>query len=303
MPYQKLIIDSGAGGQRLDQFLSATGFWPSRTFIQKVIAAGGVRYKGKVLRPSFRLEPGYEIEVLWDEPEPLTVEPEAIPLEILYEDHDLVVVNKPRGMVVHPAAGNYHGTLVNALLEHCRDLSGIGGKIRPGIIHRLDKDTSGVLVVAKNDLSHLALAGQLKARTMKRLYKALVHGNPPENGRIAAPIGRHPSLRKQMAVVATGKPAVTHYTVLEFLGSYALVELKLESGRTHQIRVHLSHIGYPVVGDPVYGRQREKVPIQGQALHAAVLGFTHPRSGEYLEFTSAIPEVMQQAIEWCRKQS
>lgn len=287
----------------MDQFLSTTGIWPSRTFIQKVIAAGGVRFKGKVLRPSFHLEPGYEIEILWDDPVPLNVEPETIPLEILYEDHDLVVVNKPRGMVVHPAAGNYHGTMVNALLEHCRDLSGIGGKIRPGIVHRLDKDTSGVLVVAKNDLSHLALAAQIKSRAMKRVYKTLVHGTPPENGRIAAPIGRHPTHRKKMAVVPTGKAAVTNYTVLEFLGAYAFLEVKLESGRTHQIRVHLSYLGYPVVGDPVYGRHQEKVPIQGQALHAAILGFTHPRTGEYLEFTAEIPEVMKQALEWCRRQS
>jgi 23S rRNA pseudouridine1911/1915/1917 synthase len=303
MPHRKLIIDSDAEGCRLDQFLGATGIWPSRTFVQKVIAAGGVRFKGKVLWPSFRLEPGYEIEVLWDDPVPLNVAPEAIPLEILYEDHDLVVVNKPRGMVVHPAAGNYHGTMVNALLEHCRDLSGIGGKIRPGIVHRLDKDTSGVLVVAKNDFSHLALAAQIKSRTMKRVYKTLVHGTPPENGRIEAPIGRHPTHRKKMAVIPTGKTAVTNYRVLEFLGPYAFLEVKLESGRTHQIRVHLSYLGYPVVGDPVYGRRQEKVPIQGQALHAAILGFTHPRTGEYLEFAAEIPEVMKQALEWCRRQS
>jgi 23S rRNA pseudouridine1911/1915/1917 synthase len=302
MQHRKFIIDSDAGGRRLDQFLSATGIWPSRTFIQKVIAAGGVQYQGKVLRPSYRLEPGGEIEVCWDDPEPLTVKPEAIPLEILYEDGDLVVVNKPRGMVVHPAAGNYHGTMVNALLEHCRDLSGIGGKIRPGIIHRLDKDTSGVLVVAKNDFSHLALADQIKARTMKRVYKALVHGNPPEKGRIEAPIGRHPTLRKKMAVVPTGKVAVTNYSVLEFIGVYAFLEVRLESGRTHQIRVHLSYLGYPVVGDPVYGRHHESVPIQGQALHAAILGFNHPRTGEYLEFAAEIPEVMQQALDWCRRQ-
>ncbi len=300
MPYRKLIIDSDAGGRRLDQYLSETGLWPSRTFIQKVIAAGGVRFKGKVLRSSFRLEPDDEIEVSWDDPEPLTVEPEAIPLEILYEDYDLAVVNKPRGMVVHPASGNYHGTMVNALLEHCRDLSGIGGKIRPGIIHRLDKDTSGVLVVAKNDFSHLDLAAQIKSRTMKRVYKALVHGNPPEKGRIEAPIGRHPTLRKKMAVTPTGKVAVTNYSVMEFIGAYALLEVRLESGRTHQIRVHLSYLGFPVVGDPVYGYRNEKVPIQGQALHAAVLGFTHPRTGKYLEFSSEIPEVMKQALEWCR---
>lgn len=301
MPHRKLVVDEGAGGLRLDQFLGGTGIWPSRTFIQKVIVGGGVRLKGKVLRPSFRLEPGQEVEVAWNDPEPLTVEPEAIPLEILYEDHDLVVVNKPRGMVVHPAAGNYRGTLVNALLEHCRDLSGIGGKIRPGIIHRLDKDTSGVLVVAKNDFAHLALAAQIKARTMKRVYKALVHGKPPDNGRIEAPIGRHPTLRKKMTVTQRGKAAVTNYTVLENLGAYSFLEVRLESGRTHQIRVHFSYLGYPLVGDPVYGIQREKAPIQGQALHAAVLGFKHPRTGESLELTSEIPEAMKQALEWCRR--
>ena len=187
MKLQRLSVDSNAVGQRLDQFLNATGMWPSRTFIQKIITAGGVTCNGKVLRPSFHLDPGSEIEVIWDDPEPLTVAPEVIPLEILYEDSDLVVVDKPRGMVVHPAAGNYHGTLVNALLEHCRDLSGIGGVIRPGIVHRLDKDTSGVLVVAKNDFTHLALAAQIKARTMKRIYKVIIHGTPPPNGRIEAP--------------------------------------------------------------------------------------------------------------------
>ncbi|HYH03713.1 MAG TPA: RluA family pseudouridine synthase, partial [Bacillota bacterium] len=228
-------------------------------------------------------------------------QPEAIPLEILYEDGDLVVVNKPRGMVVHPAAGNYHGTLVNALLEHCRDLSGIGGIIRPGIVHRLDKDTSGVLVVAKNDLAHLHLAAQIKSRQMKRIYQTLVHGRPPESGRVEAPIGRHPVERKKMAVVPTGKPAVTNYRVLEYFQRYAFLEVKLESGRTHQIRVHLSHLGYPVVGDPVYGWKKEAAPIVGQALHAAVLGFIHPRSGVYLEFTTAIPAVMEEALQWCRK--
>jgi 23S rRNA pseudouridine1911/1915/1917 synthase len=301
MQLRRLIADSAARGERLDQFLGAAGIWPSRSFVQKLIAAGGVTANGRVLKPSFRLEPGVEIQISWEEPEPLTVTPEVIPLEILYEDHDLIVVNKPRGMVVHPAAGNYHGTLVNALLEHCRDLSGIGGVIRPGIVHRLDKDTSGVLVVAKNDLAHLALSNQIKNRSVKRIYKVLVHGSPPESGRITASIGRHPIERKKMAVVRGGKTAVTNYRVLEYLGVYSFLEIKLESGRTHQIRVHLSYLGYPVAGDPVYGRKKEVVPIQGQALHAAILGFTHPRTGEYMEFFSEIPEVMQQALEWCRR--
>ncbi len=300
MPLRTFIADSGDRGERLDQFLSLTGIWPSRSFVQKLIAAGGATIGGKVLKPGYRMEPGVEIQVAWEEPEPLTVMPEAIPLEILYEDRDLIVVNKPRGMVVHPAAGNYHGTLVNALLEHCRDLSGIGGKIRPGIVHRLDKDTSGVLVVAKNDLAHLHLAAQIKERAMKRIYKALVHGSPPENGRIEAPIGRHPVERKKMAVVRGGRTAVTNYRVLEYLGAYSFLEVKLESGRTHQIRVHLNYLGYPVEGDPVYGRKKEVVPICGQAHQAAVLGYTHPRTGENLEFTTDKPEIMQRALEWCR---
>jgi 23S rRNA pseudouridine1911/1915/1917 synthase len=302
MQLQRFIIDSEFQGERLDLFLSQTGVWPSRSFIQKIISAGGVQSQGKILRASYRLEPKDAIEVSWNDPEPLQVLAEAIPLEILYEDSDLIVVNKSRGMVVHPAAGNYQGTLVNALLDHCKDLSGIGGVIRPGIVHRLDKDTSGVLVVAKNDLAHLDLASQIKARTMKRIYKTIVHGNPPDEGRIDAPIGRHPVERKKMAVVPKGRAAATNYQVLEYLGTaYALLEIRLESGRTHQIRVHLNYLGYPVVGDPVYGWKKEPVPIKGQALHAAMLGFVHPRSKEYLEFTTEIPEEMKKALEWCRK--
>lgn len=301
MPLRRFVIEPENAGERLDRFLSSSGIWPSRAFVQKIIEAGGARINGKVLKPSYRLDAGVVLEVAWEEPRPLEVLPEAIPLEILYEDGDLVVVNKPRGMVVHPAAGNYQGTLVNALLEHCRDLSGIGGIIRPGIVHRLDKDTSGVLVVAKNDLAHLHLAAQIKSRLMKRIYQTLVHGRPPENGRVEAPIGRHPSQRKKMAVVPNGKPAATNYRVLEYFQQYAFLEVRLESGRTHQIRVHLSHLGYPVVGDPVYGWKKEAAPIVGQALHAAVLGFTHPRSGVYLEFTTPIPAAMETALQWCRK--
>jgi 23S rRNA pseudouridine1911/1915/1917 synthase len=302
---QKFTIDDQFEGERLDLFLSRTGFWPSRSFIQKIINAGGVRKQEKVLRSSYRLEPFDQIEVSWDDPEPLAVVPESIPLEILYEDSDLIVINKPRGMVVHPAAGNYHGTLVNALLEHCKDLSGIGGVIRPGIVHRLDKDTSGVLVVAKNDLAHLDLAAQIKARSTKRIYKTIVHGYPTEDGRIEAPIGRHPVERKKMAVVPTGRYAATNYRILEYLGNssarYSYLEVRLESGRTHQIRVHLSYLGFPVVGDGVYGWKKEPAPIMGQALHAAMLGFIHPRTKEYLEFTTEIPEVMQNVLEWCRR--
>jgi len=302
MRLQKLTVDPAAAGERLDKFLSSAGVWPSRSLAQKVIAAGGVCLKGKTLKASYRLENGDDLEIIWEEPKPPLVEAERIPLEILYEDRDLLVVNKPRGMVVHPAAGNRRGTLVNALLGHCDDLSGIGGVIRPGIVHRLDKDTSGILVVAKNDQAHLSLAGQLKARQIKRIYQALVHGKPPESGRIEGAIGRHPVERKKMAVTPTGKPAVTNYRVVEYFKSFSFLEVRLETGRTHQIRVHLSHIGYPVVGDPVYGWKKEPVPIRGQALHAATLGFEHPRTGERLEFNAALPPEIQAAVEWCRRQ-
>lgn len=301
MPQRILTANQEAAGERLDLFLTKTGLWPSRSFVQKIINSGGVSRNQQILKASYRLEDGDQLSVTWEDPKPLLAEPEAIPLDILYEDSDLVVVAKPRGMVVHPAAGNYRGTLVNALLEHCHDLSGIGGVIRPGIVHRLDKDTSGVLVVAKNDLTHLNLAAQIKSRSMKRVYQVLVHGNPPESGRIEAPIGRHPVERKKMAVVANGKPAATNYRTLESLSGYALLEARLESGRTHQIRVHLSYLGYPVVGDPVYGRKKEAVPIRGQALHAATLGFVHPRTSEYLEFSKPIPDEMQRAVDWCRR--
>jgi 23S rRNA pseudouridine1911/1915/1917 synthase len=301
MPRRRLIVESRAAGERLDRFLSQGDFWPSRAFVQKIIAAGGVSLRGKGLKPSYRLAPGDELEISWKDPQPLAALPEAIAVPILFEDRDLVVVNKPRGMVVHPAAGNYHGTLVNALLAHCHDLSGIGGVIRPGIVHRLDKDTSGVLVVAKNDFAHLDLAAQIKARRMKRIYRTLVHGRPPESGRVAAPLGRHPVERKKMAVVATGKPAATNYRVLEYFDQFAYLEVKLETGRTHQIRVHLSYLGYPVVGDPVYGWKKEPAPIDGQALHAAVLGFVHPRTREYLEFATPLPPEMEMALNWCRK--
>ncbi len=303
MQQRSLTANQEAAGERLDQFLTQTGLWPSRSFVQKIINNGGVAIGSKIVKASYRLEGGDQLTVTWDDPKPLIAEPEAIPLDILYEDSDLVVVAKPRGMVVHPAAGNYRGTLVNALLEHCRDLSGIGGVIRPGIVHRLDKDTSGVLVVAKNDFAHLNLAAQIKLRTMKRIYKVLVHGNPRESGRIEAPIGRHPVERKKMAVVTNGKPAATNFIVLEYFSDYALLEARLESGRTHQIRVHFSYLGYPVVGDPVYGRKKEVVPISGQALHADTLGFIHPRTSKYLEFSKEMPIEMQKAIDWCRRQS
>ncbi|NLG84485.1 MAG: RluA family pseudouridine synthase [Firmicutes bacterium] len=267
------------------------GAGPSRTMIQKAIAAGLATVNGRPAKAAQTVHPGDEVVLV-----PLPVEaprcdPEAIPLRLVYEDPDLLVVDKPRGMVVHPAPGNLRGTLVNALLAHVRDLSGVGGTLRPGIVHRLDKDTTGLLVVAKNDTTHLALSAQLKERIMRRRYLALVHGIPkPGQGTIRMPIGRHPFDRKRMAVIADGRPAVTVYTVFEELGAYSLLGLMLETGRTHQIRVHLAAIGHPVVGDRVYGRGRDTLGLAGQALHAGYLSFVHPRTGERLSFTSTPPE-------------
>lgn len=298
-----LVVPPEAVGQRLDLFLSEAGIWPSRSLVQKIIADGGVRLNEKRIKASYRLALGDHIEVNWREAQPMVAVAEAIPLDVLYEDSDLIVVNKPRGMVVHPAAGNFRGTLVNALLHHCRDLSGIGGVIRPGIVHRLDKDTSGVLVAAKNDQAHLALASQLKLRRMKRVYLALVHGNPPVSGRIDAPIARHPRERKKMAVVAGGKPAITHFQVLTAYRGFAFLKVVLETGRTHQIRVHLSRQGYPLLGDTLYGWKKDPAPIEGQALHAAVLGFTHPKRDQYLEFETPLPPEMERLMQWCADQA
>jgi 23S rRNA pseudouridine1911/1915/1917 synthase len=231
----------------------------------------------------------------------LNIEPEPIPLDIVYEDADVIVVNKPRGMVVHPAPGHYTGTLVNALLHHCRDLSGINGVLRPGIVHRIDKDTSGLLMAAKNDKAHLSLAGQLKAHTVTRKYIAVVHGNVAhDRGTIDAPIGRDPSDRQRFTVTGkNGKEAVTHFIVLDRIQDYSVLELKLETGRTHQIRVHMKYIGHPLVGDPMYGRSKGN-PIDGQALHAGVLGFAHPADGRYLEFAAELPEDMKHLLDVLR---
>src|SRR5690554_1106843 len=302
MPRLNLTISGDDQGERIDHYLSRQGIFPSRAYLQKLIKAHQVRVNNTPVKASYKLADADEIQIEYEEPKPLKIKAEPLPLDILYEDEDLIVLNKPRGMVVHPAPGNYQGTMVNALLAHCDDLSGIGGVIRPGIVHRLDKDTSGVLVVAKNDRAHLSLAKQLKDHSMTRKYRALVHGRLKETtGRIEASIGRHPLQRKKMAVVAKGRRAVTHYRVLEELGPYTLLELRLETGRTHQIRVHMRHIGHPVAGDQVYGRGKEPFPLKGQALHAAVLGFYHPRTGDYLEFFSDPPTLIQQAIDYCRR--
>jgi 23S rRNA pseudouridine1911/1915/1917 synthase len=285
-------------GERLDVAAARiTGL--SRSQVQRLIEGGLVLVDGRRAKAGRRVRCGETLTVTLPEPEPAVAVPEALPLEVVYEDGDLLVVNKPRGMAVHPGAGRNRGTLVNALLHHCRDLSGIGGVLRPGIVHRLDKDTSGLLVVAKNDVAHQELARQIKARTVTRRYLALVHGNlTRDRGTVAAPIARHAVHRQKMAVdPARGRPAVTHFRVLRRYGAYTLVELRLETGRTHQIRVHMAHIGHPVVGDRRYGPRRPDLGLEGQFLHAAVLGFRHPRTGAYLEFSAPLPRELAAVLE------
>lgn len=298
-----LEIGPEAAGVRIDAYLAGVEELElSRSHVRKLIDEGRVAVNGKPVKASYKTQAGDRVDVNLPDPEPLKICPEEIPLDILYEDADLIVINKPRGMVVHPAVGNYSGTLVNALLDHCDDLGGINDTLRPGIVHRLDKDTTGALVVAKNDLAQRSLTEQIKARTARREYLALVHGSPgPDSAMIDAPIGRHPVDRKRMAVnTRTGKPAVTHFRVLERFGEYTLILCRLETGRTHQIRVHLSHIGHPVVGDPVYGPRKPHFDLAGQALHAQTLAFDHPRTGERLEFHAPPPEDMRRVIDLLR---
>lgn len=288
-------INQEQAGGRLDVFLAEGNVDLSRSYVQKLLADGLARVGGQQVRASYRLKAGDMVSLEVPPPVELKAEPEDIPLDIYYEDSDLVVVNKPRGMVVHPGDGNYSGTLVNALLYHCRDLSGINGVMRPGIVHRLDKDTSGLLMVAKNDTAHGHLAEQLKAREVKRFYKALVHGRVKnKRGVVDAPIGRDPLDRQRMAVVfKNSKYAVTHYRVESWFDNYTYLTLKLETGRTHQIRVHMTYIGHPVVGDPKYGPARAHFGMEGQFLHAALLGFRHPRTEQYLEFEAPLPDYLQ----------
>jgi 23S rRNA pseudouridine1911/1915/1917 synthase len=274
----------------------------SRTFIQGLIEQESVKVNGLIKKGNYKIRKGDKIEVVIPAPCQSKAEPEAIPLDILFEDEDILVVNKPQGMVVHPAPGAWTGTLVNALLYHCRNLSAINGVLRPGIVHRIDKDTSGILVVAKNDIAHHNLAVQLKEHSMNRKYLALVHGVVSEpSGTIEAPIGRDPVDRKRMAVVMQhSKTAVTHYRVLERFRDSAYLEVRLETGRTHQIRVHMSYIHHPVIGDPVYGPKRNEYGLEGQMLHAAHLGFKHPRTGNWLEFDTEVPSLFQTIIEKLR---
>ncbi len=282
-------------GERLDVFLARLDETLSRSYIQKLIADGCVTVGNGKAKASYRLTAGETVTVDVPEPEATDVAPEDIPLDILYEDEDVIVVNKVRGMVVHPAAGVYHGTLVNALLAHCKDLSGVNGALRPGIVHRLDKDTSGVMIAAKNDTAHHSLAEQIQTKTASRVYWAIVTGNITEaEGVIHGAIGRSPKDRQKMAVVReNGKDATTKFRVLERFGAYTLVECRLLTGRTHQIRVHMAYIGHPVAGDPKYGAKKCPFAIDGQALHSKTLTFTHPRTGEQMTFEAPLPEDMQ----------
>lgn len=293
----EIVIEENNVGDRVDKAISTlNGEW-SRSQVQQWMKDGQVLVNGRSVKANYKCVLNDVIAIEIPEPEALDVIPEEMDLDIFYEDADVLVVNKPKGMVVHPAPGHLTGTLVNGLMAHCKDLSGINGVLRPGIVHRIDKDTSGLLMVAKNDLAHESLVNQLVAKTVNRKYKAIVHGIIPHDyGTIDAPLGRDQKDRQSMAVVDNGKHAVTHFNVLERYKDFTFVECKLETGRTHQIRVHMKYIGYPLVGDPKYG-PRKTLDLGGQALHAGILGFEHPRTGQYLEFEAPLPTYFEQLLE------
>lgn len=291
-----LTVSAEDGGKRLDSYIAQGDFGITRSSAQKLIESGCVTVNGLALVKNHKLKSGDAVCVSMPEPQMLDIVPEDIPLDIRYEDDDLLVVNKPKGMVVHPAAGNYDKTLVNALLYHCGDsLSGINGVIRPGIVHRIDKDTSGLLVVAKNDLAHLSLASQIKEHSFTREYHCVAYGHfKEEEGTVDAPIGRHPTDRKKMTVTdKNSRNAVTHYFTVKEYRDFTHLRVRLETGRTHQIRVHLSYIGHPIAGDSVYGPKKCITVLNGQCLHAGLLGFIHPRTGEYIEISSELPDYFQ----------
>ncbi|MCU6695879.1 RluA family pseudouridine synthase [Laedolimicola ammoniilytica] len=301
---QRLTVSPEEAGVRIDKYLAEQLPDITRSYLQKLLKDGSVQMNGKPVKTSTKTAAGAVIELTIPEPEEPEILPEDIPLDILYEDSDVILINKPKDMVVHPAAGHYTGTLVNALMYHCKgDLSGINGVLRPGIVHRIDKDTTGVLIVCKNDKAHNALAEQLKEHSITRKYRAIVCGNLKEDeGMVDAPLGRHPQDRKKMAIVRTGgKRAVTHYRVLERFGNYTYIECQLETGRTHQIRVHMASLGHPLLGDEVYGRVKSPFKLEGQTLHAMVLGFIHPTTGEYMEFEAPLPEYFEKLLEKLRR--
>ena len=297
---QFFTVTGEGEASRLDAFLSAQLDGLSRSHIQKILKGGGVLVNGRPEKSSYRVAPGDQVELEVPEPEEPEILAEEMDLDILYEDRDIILINKPKGMVVHPAAGHYSGTLVNGLMAHCReDLSGINGVLRPGIVHRIDMDTTGVLIACKNDFAHTSIAQQLKVHSITRKYYAIVHGViREEEGTVNAPSGRHPTDRKKMSInTKNGREAVTHYRVLQRFEKFTYVECQLETGRTHQIRVHMASIHHPLLGDTVYGPAKCPVNgLQGQTLHAGVLGFIHPRTGEYMEFSAPLPEYFQELL-------
>ena len=293
-----LTVPEEAGGLRLDKWLTSQIEDLTRTAVQNLVESGEVLVNGKTVAKNYKQKAGDVVEINIPEPVELNTEPENIPLDIIYEDSSLLVVNKPKGMVVHPAAGHYSGTLVNALMYHCKDnLSGINGVSRPGIVHRIDMNTTGVLVTCKNDFAHSRIAAQLAVHDITRKYNAIVW-NPfsVESGTVDAPLARSRKDRKKVAIDQSGRRAVTHYRVLENFKQFAHVECQLETGRTHQIRVHMSSIGHPLLGDDVYGSGKSPYNITGQALHARVLGFVHPRTGKYMEFEAPLPDYFQKIL-------
>jgi 23S rRNA pseudouridine1911/1915/1917 synthase len=297
MESKKFLVCDEEENIRLDVFLSKCFQDKSRSYIQNVIEDKLVEVNGRVKKSNYKVKAGDSIEITIPDPVNLNIQSEDIPLDILYEDKDVIVVNKPQGMIVHPAPGVYEGTLVNALLNHCHDLSGINGVTRPGIVHRIDKDTSGILVVAKNDNSHNKLAKQLKDHSMTREYIALVEGVVKlDEGTVDGPIARHPKDKIKMAVCVNGKKAITHYKVIKRFKNNTLIKCILETGRTHQIRVHMAYIGHPLVGDPVYGYKKQRFKLGGQLLHAEKLGFIHPATGKYIEFETEIPDYFKKVI-------
>ena len=301
---QSYVVPAEAQGVRIDKFLSEACDGLSRSYLQKLLKSELVEVDKRTVKNSYKLSAGDRIDFEVPEAAEPEIKAEDIPLDIIYEDSDIILVNKPKGMVVHPAAGHYSQTLVNGLMYHCRNgLSGINGVLRPGIVHRIDMDTTGVLIVCKNDFAHNAIAEQLKVHSITRKYFAIVHGVIQEDeGTVDAPIGRHPVDRKKMSINRkNGKEAVTHYRVLERFRQFTYVECQLETGRTHQIRVHMASIGHPLLGDSVYGPSKSPFKLQGQTLHAGVLGIVHPRTGNYMEFSAPLPEYFSELLDKLRK--
>lgn len=304
MEHLTFLIEPQESGVRIDRFLSDKCADHSRSYLQKLLKEGQVSVNSRPAKANYKVQEGDFVNLTLPDMEEPDIIPQEIPLDILYEDDYLLVVNKPKDMVVHPSAGHMEGTLVNAVLAHCKgNLSGINGVLRPGIVHRIDKDTTGALLICKDDATHRNLAEQLKAHSIRRRYRAVAYGNfKDDEGVVEGPIGRHPIDRKKMAVnYKNGKDAVTHYRVLERFGNAAYIECRLETGRTHQIRVHMASIGHPLLGDEIYGSGKNPYHLQGQALHAMVLGFQHPHTGEYMEFEAPLPDYFVKLLDKLRK--